>query len=615
METVVSVALLGIVMTAATTFFVNVLQSSSYLRSKQAATQLADDAMEQARAFEQKSLLTRRDEHSSDIQWTAGAANTVLKPYLDASQEVYDPTAVADIGLLCSVISTPTAPACLPTRPVTLAEDGLTYSTSTYIGSCIRRSGSNNCLNGDLSSIASTSDVGFYRVIVAVTWPAKTCPARLCTYVTAELQNVSTDPVFNLNTGSVGSGGSTNSALALTNPGDQATTAATPVSLQLLYKGGTGLVKWTGSMPSGLTLDADSGAVFGTPTCGDSAGCPVTVTGTDSVGPASTINFVWKVNATPAITAPTSGQVITSGNGAAITPVTATVSGGTPNFTWSARTTPPGSSSAQAGMPDGLSLDTSTGVITGTPTTNGTWGVTLTVTDVSTKTVSVGFFWKVISAIVNPGPQKLSVGDPVNLALSQHGLTSPTWSASTLPAGVTINAGSGVISGSPTNVEDVTTVVTAISGSQKLSMTFTWSVSGRIGAVGDLVGKCLDINGDSSSSGASAIAWNCGTQANQIWTNPADGTLRVTAGGQPRCLTANSGAAGAAVTSWPCSYPTLQTWVLTPVSGGRQITLSGYSPALCLDVSGTATDTGTALDLVSCSDTTRSTRTVWKPGS
>ncbi len=604
LETIVSITLLGIVMTAATTFFVNVLQSSSYLRGKQVATQLADDAMDQARAFELKALSKSRDKTSSDSQWAQGVANTTVKPFLDMTQEIYDATAATGAGLACSVLSTPSAPACLPTQPVQQTVGGVRYSVSTYLGSCIRTNGTANCVKGDLSTIASPSNVGFYRVIVAVTWSAKSCPAGSCTYATAELQNVSTDPVFNLSTGSA-STGQVNAALAVTSPGDQSTTTGVPVSLQLLYKGGTGQVTWTGTLPSGLSLDPVSGAIWGTPVCGSSAGCPVTITGTDPIDPASTIHFLWRVNAVPAISNPTDGQVITSDAGTAISPLTLTAAGGSAPYAWSITT-----------LPAGLILNDAT--ISGTPTTGGTTNITVSVVDQSGKKDTSTFSWTVRPDVVNPGNQAFDVGKQVNLTLMARGFSSPvTWTVGSgaLPAGVSLNTATGVLSGTLTAIQTVATTVTATAGSQTDSAAFNWVVSGRLAAYGSLSGQCVDISGNLAAAKTAAIAYTCGAQRNQYYSYAADRSLHVTTGGADMCLTASGNAAGYSVVSYTCgTYSTLQTWSFVATGGGVQIRLVGSSPVLCLDASGTSTASGTPLDVVSCTDTSRSSRDVWVPG-
>lgn len=598
-ETVVSMALIAIVMTAATMFFVNVLQASSYLRGKQAAVQLADDSLEQARAYEVKSVLNGRDQNSSDTQWNAGLNNLMVKPYLQATQEVYDSSAASGAGTSCSNTPAGNTPACINTTGQVTTINGINYTVNTYVGSCIRLSGSTACTKGALSAVGA-NDVGFYRIITAVTWTNKVCPSSTCTYVSAELLNTSSDPIFNLNNGSF-VGVAVNAALSLTNPGNQTTTTGVPVNLQMLYSGGTGQVKWVAnSMPLGLSIDAFSGVIYGTPTCLVSA-CTVSVTGTDATNTSSTVTFTWTVKQVPQVTTPTDGSTITSNNGIAITSISLGVTDGTSPYSWSA-----------TGLPTGITLSGST--LSGTPTVNGTYTTTIKVTDNSGKSDTATVTWVVVSNIVDPGDQNLKVGATVNIALVQHGETSPRWTATGLPNGVTINASTGVLSGSPTDIQTTTSTIKADDGTGAApTVDIVWTISGRIAAYGDLAGQCLDVSGGSTADNQPVLAYTCGSGANQVWFLPGDGTIRTTFSSATRCLTASSFTSGAGVVSRPCGNSN-QTWTKYAVSGGYyQIRMTVLLTTYCVGKTSSSTSNGQQMALVSCTSSAAS-RTYWDFG-
>ncbi len=90
--------------------------------------------------------------------------------------------------------------------------------------------------------------------------------------------------------------------------------------------------------------------------------------------------------------------------------------------------------------------------------------------------------------VANPGSQTTAVGTPVTLNNSATGGTPPlTWSATGLPPGLSINTGSGQISGTPTTVGTYNVTVTA-SGGGTGSAAFTWTVN-------TTGGSCTGTNG------------------------------------------------------------------------------------------------------------------------
>lgn len=165
--------------------------------------------------------------------------------------------------------------------------------------------------------------------------------------------------------------------------------------------------------------------------------------------------------------------------GVAIAPltITATDSDSSQTLTFSA-----------AGLPTGLVIS-GAGVITGTPTVQGTYAVTITATDGTGASGSTGFSW-VISPIVtntitvtNPGTQSSLLGAAVSKQItatdSNPAISTFTWQAAGLPPGLVISASSGTITGITTGaaaVYNVTVTATDTTGSSGTT-TFAWQVT------------------------------------------------------------------------------------------------------------------------------------------
>jgi len=117
---------------------------------------------------------------------------------------------------------------------------------------------------------------------------------------------------------------------------------------------------------------------------------------------------------------------------------------GTPPYTWSV----PGGT-----LPTGVSLNPSTGALTGTPAVEGSFSMTFTVRDSNTLTGS-----RSLSILINPpaSPDIATSGlpsgartEPYTATLSATGGTPPyTWSATGLPDGITLSA-AGTLTGTP----------------------------------------------------------------------------------------------------------------------------------------------------------------------
>lgn len=140
------------------------------------------------------------------------------------------------------------------------------------------------------------------------------------------------------------------------------------------------------------------------------------------------------------------------------------------------------------GLPAGLSIAGVTGVISGTPSAAQTTTVTVTATSPANVSASASFLWTVTTGaptnkvtVTNPGSQTSTVGTPVSLQiLASDSATGQvlTYTAAGLPAGLSINASTGIISGTPTTASAPGVTVTATDGlGVSGSATFLWTVN------------------------------------------------------------------------------------------------------------------------------------------
>ena len=143
------------------------------------------------------------------------------------------------------------------------------------------------------------------------------------------------------------------------------------------------------------------------------------------------------------------------------------------------------------GLPTGLSINSTTGVISGTASTAGTYSVTVTGTDSTGPSGAATFSWTVGSGASNtvtvtkPGNQTGTVGTAASLQISATDSASGqtlTYTASGLPAGLSISSTTGLISGTPTTAGTSTVTVTATDTTGASgSASFTWTINAASG--------------------------------------------------------------------------------------------------------------------------------------
>jgi len=245
-------------------------------------------------------------------------------------------------------------------------------------------------------------------------------------------------------------------------------TAGTAFSVTLSASGSTPITYavQSGSLPTGLSLNTSTGVISGTPSAVGSY--TFTIRATNAAGYNDQAFTESVTGVAPTITTSSLGSVYRA---FAVSQTLAVSGSSTITF------------AVQSGsLPAGLSLNTSTGVISGTPTTVGSYTFTIRATN-SYGTNDKAFTGSVIQStpvIVETALNSMapSTAFSQTLTLTTGGPTI-TWSvqSGTLPAGLSLNASTGTISGTPTTAGSYTFTIRATNGSEYDDQVFTGSVS------------------------------------------------------------------------------------------------------------------------------------------
>jgi hypothetical protein len=226
-------------------------------------------------------------------------------------------------------------------------------------------------------------------------------------------------------------------------------TDGTAYSQTLQATGGTPSYTWSvtsGNLPKGLALTAGSGVISGTPTTSGSFNFTVSVS--DHSSPVQTKSASMSITIASKQLLIASSTLASGTDGTAYTQ-TLLATGGTPSYSWSI---------VSGNLPTGLALNAASGVISGTPAESGTFGFTISVSDHSNPAQS-----KSAALSITIAPTQLSittstlVSGTESAAYAQTlkvtgGTPSYSWSVTSgsLPTGLALAAGSGIISGTPT---------------------------------------------------------------------------------------------------------------------------------------------------------------------
>ena len=242
-------------------------------------------------------------------------------------------------------------------------------------------------------------------------------------------------------------------------------TAGNPYQQAITATGGIApyQVALTGTLPVGMSFNAASGTLSGTPTQSGTFALSATITDSTGGTPASITQSYSLVVASPSLSATpavlpaaTAGnpyqQVITATGG--IAPYHVVLSGS---------------------LPAGMTFDAASGTLSGTPTQSGTFALSATITDSTGGTpasLTQSYSLVVASPVLVATPGTLAggtAGSPYQMVFTASGGIAPYHVAlsGTLPAGLSFDAASATLSGTPTQ-----------SGSFTVSATITDSTTG-----------------------------------------------------------------------------------------------------------------------------------------
>ncbi|MCS3727475.1 putative Ig domain-containing protein [Bradyrhizobium betae] len=478
--------------------------------------------------------------------------NITLNSLSGSGQEtitLYYASDCSDRLAACSGAGSATTPFVLtinlpgPTATQAIAAKALTVNTAATSFTPVTGSGGTAPLSYAIAPPLPTG-LSFNTSTGAITGtPTATSAATTYTVTVTDANSATASNTFSLTVN--GAVTATQAVASKTLTQNQPSANFTPVT------GGGGTPSYTysvsPSLPSGLSLNTSTGAITGTPTA-TSGATTYTVTVTDANSATASNTFSLAVSSAVTATQAVASKTLTQNAAAtSFTPVTG--GNGTPSLTYS----------VSPALPTGLSLNTGTGAITGTPTvSSGATTYTVTVTDANSATASNTFSLTVNTAVT--ATQSVSSATvTVNTAITTFtpvtgggGTTPRSYAISpTLPTGLSFNTSNGQVSGTPTVTSSTTTYTVTVtdSNSGTASNTFQLTVNGPVSATQAIASKALTQN--TAATSFTPVTGSAGTPPLSYAiapTLPAGLTLNTSTGAITGTPTVTSGATTYTVT-------------------------------------------------------------------
>ena len=286
-------------------------------------------------------------------------------------------------------------------------------------------------------------------------------------------------------------------------------TAGVAYSATLSQTGGVGAVTFAvtaGALPAGVSL-LPNGTLSGTPLV--TGPFNFSVTATDANGCTGTQGYALTIACPTIAVSPAS---IASGTaGVPYAPVTFTQTGGVGTIAWSVIGT----------LPNGVSVNPGTGVLSGTPLQTGSFPITVRATDVNGCVGDRAIVLTVACPTITVGPATVPTGTagvvyPGAAFTQTGGVGTIVWSViGTLPNGISLDPASGVLSGTPLQTGSFPITVRATDansciGERAVTLTIqcpTITV-GASGSIGGVEGSAITPVTFTQSGGVGAVAWS-----------------------------------------------------------------------------------------------------------